>query len=82
MGFEMDSNEDIGKVITVRGRVQPESIGVTLMHEHLFLDLRKNHLPHPVVVNIPGRSEPLITSDDFPATELQIWESKIDSQQL
>ena len=82
MGFEMDSNEDIGKVITVRGRVQPESIGVTLMHEHLFLDLRKNHLPHPVVVNIPGRSEPLITSDDFPATELQIWESKIDSKNL
>ena len=52
------------------------------MHEHLFLDLRKNHLPHPVAVNIPGRSEPLITSDDFPATELEIWESKLDFNNL
>ena len=82
MGFEIDSKSDIGKVITVKGRVAPDLIGITLMHEHLFLDLRKNHVPHPLTVNIPGRSEPLITSDDFPATELEIWESKLDFKNL
>ena len=82
MESEIDSSSDIGKVITVRGRVDPDLIGITLMHEHLFLDLRKNHLPHPVSVNIPGRSEPLMTSDDFPATELEIWESKLDFNNL
>ena len=82
MEFGIDSSSDIGKVITVRGRVDPELIGITLMHEHLFLDLRKNHLPHPLAVDVPGRSEPLITSDDFPATELEIWESKLDSKNL
>ena len=82
MEFGIDSSSDIGKVITVRGRVDPDLIGITLMHEHLFLDLRKNHFPHPLAVNIPGRSEPLITSDDFPATELEIWESKLDFKNL
>ncbi len=82
MELGIDSSSDIGKVITVRGRVDPDLIGITLMHEHLFLDLRKNHLPHSLAVNIPGRSEPLITSDDFPATELEIWESKLDSKNL
>jgi phosphotriesterase-related protein len=48
------------------------------MHEHLFLDLRKTHLPHVVGVDLPGRSEPILTSDDFPATELARWEAKVD----
>jgi len=82
MEFGIDSSSDIGKIITVRGRVDPDLIGITLMHEHLFLDLRKNHLPHPMPVNIPGRSEPIMTSDDFPATELEIWESKLDFKNL
>lgn len=34
-----------GKIITVRGAIEPEDLGFTLMHEHLYLDLRKNHLP-------------------------------------
>ena len=67
-----------GKVQTVRGPVDPGALGKTLMHEHLFLDLRKTHLPHVVSVDLPGRSEPLLTSDDFPATELAAWEAKVD----
>ncbi len=66
-----------GNVMTVRGPVEPGGLGSTLMHEHLFLDLRKNHLPHPKRVHLPGRSEPIITSEDFPATELARWEAKL-----
>tara|TARA_Y100000590_G_scaffold213979_1_gene242551 strand:- start:6068 stop:7201 length:1134 start_codon:yes stop_codon:yes gene_type:complete len=78
----MEYESDIGKVITVGGPVDPDNIGVALMHEHLFLDLRKNHIPHLKMVNIPGRSEPIMTSEDFPATELKIWEAKLDFENL
>ena len=67
-----------GKVITVAGAVDPATLGQTLMHEHLFLDLRQNHLPHLKMVPVEGRSEPLLTSEDFPATELAKWEAKVD----
>ena len=67
-----------GKVMTVRGPIDPGVLGTTLMHEHLFLDLRKTHLPHVLSVPVPGRSEPILTSDDFPATELALWEAKLD----
>ena len=30
-----------GKVLTVNGRVAPEQLGISLMHEHLFCDLWK-----------------------------------------
>ena len=68
---------EVGKLLTVRGPVDADSLGVTLMHEHLFLDLRKNHLPHVKRVQLPGRSEPIITTEDFPATELSVWEAKL-----
>ncbi len=71
-----------GKVLTVRGPVDPGGLGATLMHEHLFLDLRKTHMPHVLSVDLPGRSEPLLTSDDFPATELAMWEAKLDLDNL
>lgn len=67
----------VGKVQTVRGPVDPGALGTALMHEHLFLDLRKTHLPHVLSVEVPGRSEPILTSDDFPATELALWEAKV-----
>jgi phosphotriesterase-related protein len=67
-----------GKVITVAGAVDPAALGQTLMHEHLFLDLRQNHLPHLKMVPVEGRSQPLLTSEEFPATELAVWEAKVD----
>ncbi len=67
-----------GKVMTVRGPVDPDDLGVTIAHEHLFLDLRKNHLPHIESVPLAGRTEPIITTAEFPATELALWEAKVD----
>ncbi len=46
-----------GKAMTVSGPIEPDQLGFTLMHEHLFLDLSKNHMPDP----------------DAPATELDRW---------
>ena len=46
-----------GKAITVSGPIQPDQLGFTLMHEHLYLDLRKNHWPAP----------------DSTATQLDAW---------
>ena len=66
-----------GRVLTVRGPVSPESLGQTLMHEHLFVDLRKAHWPHLKLVEIEGRSEPIYTTEDFPATEIPVWEAKV-----
>ena len=75
---EPDAVPDMtGKVLTVRGPISPDRLGPTLMHEHLFIDLRKSHLPRPIQVELDGRSEPLLTSEDFPATELALYESKV-----
>jgi predicted metal-dependent phosphotriesterase family hydrolase len=35
----------VGKTMTVRGPVAPDEFGFALMHEHLFIDLRRSHLP-------------------------------------
>ena len=35
----MDSKSLTGKVMTVRGPIEPDQLGTTLMHEHLFLAL-------------------------------------------
>lgn len=37
-------NERVGRVQTVRGLIDPSEIGPTLMHEHLFFDLRPMHV--------------------------------------
>ena len=46
-----------GKAMTVTGPLEPDQLGFTLMHEHLYLDLRKNHWPDP----------------DSTATQLDAW---------
>ena len=66
-----------GKVLTVNGPIESQELGVTATHEHLFIDIRKTHYPHEKRINIPGKSEPFITSDEFPATELAVWEAKL-----
>jgi phosphotriesterase-related protein len=55
-----------GKVLTVKGPIDPNEIGVTLMHEHLFIDLLKHNPPAP----------------DAPATDLQLWNSRLDLSNL
>jgi phosphotriesterase-related protein len=67
-----------GNVLTVLGPIPPNQLGATLMHEHLFIDLRRTHLPYPIQVQMDGHSEPVLTSEDFPATELMLYESKVN----
>ena len=66
-----------GHVLTVRGPLSPDQLGMTLMHEHLFVDLRKTHLPHAINVELEGRTEPILTTEDFPATQLAVYEAKV-----
>ena len=55
-----------GKAITVLGAVEPDRLGFTLMHEHLYLDLRRNHLPGP----------------DLSPDERAVWEADLDLSNL
>ena len=66
-----------GKVMTVRGPIAPDDLGFTLMHEHLFIDLRRYHLPYARDVTVLGRSQPVATTEDFAATELATWEAPV-----
>jgi len=72
----------VGKAMTVLGPVDPDELGVTLMHEHLFIDLRAFHPPHARRVTSPGRSEPVLVSDDFPASDLLTWEADLELASL
>ncbi|HVA86286.1 MAG TPA: hypothetical protein VNF73_08235 [Candidatus Saccharimonadales bacterium] len=68
----------VGSVVTVRGPVDPRHLGVTLTHEHVFIDLRRTHLPHRKWV---VKEEQLVADppdEDFPATELALWEAKLE----
>lgn len=52
--------------MTVLGAVEPDRLGFTLMHEHLYLDLRRNH---PI--------DPDLTPD-----ERAMWEADVDLSNL
>ena len=71
-----------GFILTVSGPITPDNLGNTLMHEHLFLDLRKTHFPHEKQIRVPGKSEVFLTSDEFPATELSIWLKRLSSDNI
>jgi len=71
-----------GMALTVRGPVDPAQLGVTLTHEHVFIDLRKTHLPHRKWVVEGERLVPDRPDEDFPATELALWEAKLDLANL
>ena len=55
-----------GKVMTVRGPVDPEQVGSTLMHEHILSDLRLYIEPNYYT----------------PATEIALWAQKITLDNL
>ena len=55
-----------GKVITVKGPIDPDQLGYTIMHEHLFIDLRKWAAP----------------DESGPVTEIGIWEQKLTLENL
>src|SRR5215469_3718612 len=67
-----------GSVLTVRGPLDPDQLGVTLTHEHIFIDLRRTHLPHRKWLVDADRIVADSPDEDFPATELARWEAKLD----
>ena len=71
------AENQVGQAITVTGPIGPDQLGTTIMHEHLFLDLRKTHLPHVEMKFEEGRIFAEYTEEDVPATDLAIWEAKI-----
>lgn len=62
-----------GKVLTVLGPVDPEKLGKTITHEHLFIDLRKSHLPY----QLRNASFEMI-KEDFPGTELDSFGARLE----
>ncbi len=44
-----------GKAVTVLGPVEPDELGFTLTHEHIFVDLRKTHLPYRKFIVVDDR---------------------------
>jgi phosphotriesterase-related protein len=71
-----------GQVLTVRGPVDPSALGVTLSHEHIFIDLRRTHLPYRRWVIRDDRVVAEVADEDFPATELVRWETKLGDANL
>ena len=59
--------EDItGKVLTVRGPIEPGDLGTTIMHEHLFIALLKQVAP----------------DENTPTSELALWDQKLTLKNL
>ena len=59
------------------GRARP-----TLSHEHIFIDLRRTHLPYRRWVIRDDRVVAEFADEDFPATELVRWEAKLGDANL
>ena len=55
-----------GKVMTVRGPIDPDRLGQTLMHEHLFIDVHGHKAPDA----------------DAPVTEWALWNQKLTLDNL
>ena len=55
-----------GKVLTVRGAIDPEELGTTIMHEHLFLALLKTVAP----------------DENTPISEYALWDQKVSLDNL
>ena len=67
---ESSSNRDIpdisGKALTVNGTIEPDQLGTTIMHEHLFIDFWRDKVP------------PL----NAPASEAALWDQKLTLENL
>ena len=55
-----------GKVMTVRGPIDPDQLGPTLMHEHLFITLYRAFEP----------------DDNTPATDWCLWDQELTMDKL
>jgi phosphotriesterase-related protein len=71
-----------GRIQTVRGPIDPGDLGVTLTHEHVFIDLRRTHLPYRRWVVKNDHIVPEPANEDFPGTEMALWEAKLSLDNL
>jgi len=71
-----------GRVQTVLGPVDPAQLGITLTHEHIFIDLRRTHLPDRRWVVRNDRLVADEPSEDFPGSEMALWEARLDITNL
>ena len=55
-----------GKAMTVRGPIDPDHLGITLMHEHLFVATTRTYTP----------------DDNTPATDWRLWEHDLTMDRL
>ncbi len=55
-----------GRVMTVRGPIDPGQLGITLMHEHLFVATTRTYMP----------------DDNTPATDWRLWERELTMDRL
>ena len=62
----MNAESLTGKVMTVKGPIDPDRLGSTLMHEHLFVSLLKTVVP----------------DENTPVTELVLWDQKVTLENL
>ncbi|WP_166352428.1 phosphotriesterase family protein [Phytoactinopolyspora limicola] len=77
--FPADIPNLSGKVLTVTGPADPETLGVVSMHEHIFLDItRPEHNPRPGY-NSPAARTPL-TLDNL--ADVRSGTGNIDNDQL
>ena len=60
----VSSSTMVGKVQTVTGPVEPDQLGATIMHEHLFIDLRRFRVP----------------DENSPATDLALSMQKLTAE--
>ena len=61
-----DESNLVGNVMTVLGPIEPEQLGATLMHEHLFIALYKGVEPN----------------DNTPATDWCLWDQELTIDKL
>ena len=55
-----------GKAMTVHGPIDPDRLGITLMHEHLFVATTRTYQP----------------DDNTPATDWWLWEQGLTMDRL
>ncbi|MBM4407954.1 MAG: aryldialkylphosphatase [Chloroflexi bacterium] len=72
----------VGRIQTVRGPIDPAELGVTLGHEHIFIDLRKTHLPNRRWVVRDDRLVAEVADEDYPVAELARWEAKVSAANI
>jgi phosphotriesterase-related protein len=68
-----------GKVLTVRGPIDPDSVGTTLMHEHVFVDFQLPYPEPPAHATEAGISIQKLSLANLSAVRSGVWNQDNDS---